>query len=401
MGKKIAFVGNMNNMPYMFSKEMRKKNENVTLYVDAPPDFKLDRPEAYDKTLSYPYPGWIKEIQPTGIKSFHKLRLTNFFYKKLIRELNTYDVIVLNGVWIALASYLDKKVKIYSLCAGYEIDTLSDLRNTDNLVKNALKKSRLLYPFKSLLHFYYKRAIKQYRKGIALSHGINYYPTGISKRGDEIIADVKGDKDYKRLELRGFPTDDFTYSEADINKDKFTILNFTRFYFVDEDHANKRNDIMLEGIGLFLKEINFKENVEILFFDKGDEQSLIKAREIIRRQGYSNLVTWLDEISQDELFNDIVPRCDVVFDQLWAQWIGAGAFVMAMGRPVIANGRPEIFELLTGEVSPVCQATTSEEVCFWLKKLYFDRTEINRIGLESKIYIQKHYSIENTIKFFA
>ncbi len=121
MNKKTAFVGNMNNMPYMFSREMRKKNKDVILYIDAPPDFELDRPEAYDKTLSYPYPDWIKEIQPTGIKNFHKLRLANLFYGKLIEELNKYDVVVLNGIWIALAPYLNQRLKVYSLCAGYEI----------------------------------------------------------------------------------------------------------------------------------------------------------------------------------------------------------------------------------------------------------------------------------------
>ncbi|MBA2735179.1 MAG: hypothetical protein H0U50_00180, partial [Pyrinomonadaceae bacterium] len=310
----------MNNMPYMFSREMRKKNKDVILYIDAPPDFELDRPESYDKTLSYPYPDWIKEIQPTGIKNFHKLRLANLFYGKLIEELNKYDVVVLNGIWIALAPYLNQRLKVYSLCAGYEIDTLTDLLNLENLVKIVLGKNRLLYPFKFLLHFYYKKVITQHREGIARSDGINYYPSGISKRGDEIIAAIKADKNYKRLELRGFPTDDFKYSKVDVNKDKFTILNFTRFFFVDEDHANKRNDIMLEGIGLFLKEINFRENVEILFFDKGDERSLIKAREIIERQGYSKFVTWLGEVSQDELFNDIVPKCDVAFDQLGGQW---------------------------------------------------------------------------------
>ena len=385
----------------MFSREMRKKDKEVILYVDAPPDYELDRPEAYDKTLAYPYPDWIREIPPTGIKHFHKLRLASFFYRKLIKELNTYESVVLNGIWIALAPYLNEKSKVYALCAGYEIDTLSDLSNVNNLVKTALDKKPLLSPFKFLLNFYYKRAVIQYCEGIARSDGINYYPSGISKRGDEIITAIKADKKYKRLELRGFPTGDFKYSKVDINKDKFTILNFTRFFFVDEDHANKRNDTMLEGIGLFLNEINFRENVEILFFDKGDDQSLIKAREIIERQGYTKFVTWLREVSQDELFNEIVPKCDVAFDQLGGQWIGAGAFVMAMGRPLIAEGRPEIFEPLTGEVSPVCQAATPEEVCFWLKKLYFDRTEINRIGLESKNYIQKHYSIENTINFFS
>jgi len=400
MSKKTAFVGNMNNMPYMFSKEMCKQKKDVTLYVDAPPEFKLDRPEAYDKSLSYPFPDWIKEISP-GSVNFHKLRLPKFFFGKFISELNAYDIVVLNGMWIALAPYLDKKVKIYALCAGYDIDTLSDFESTEKIVKGALDKRRLLRPLKFLLGFYYKRAIGQQRRGIERADGINYYPSGISKRGDEIIAEIKGDKKFERLELRGFPVDDFKYSEVDVHKEKFTILNFTRFFFLNNDRENKRNDIMLEGIGLFLKEIDFKENVEILLFEKGDEPSLAKAKEIIERLGYTKFVTWLGEVSQEQLFSEIVPNCDVAFDQLGSQWIGAGAFVMAMGRPVIANGRPEIFEPLTGEKSPVCQAETPEEVCFWLKKLYFDRSEINRIGLESKIYIEKYYSIENTINFFS
>jgi glycosyltransferase involved in cell wall biosynthesis len=401
MSEKTAFVGNMNNMPYMFSKEMRKKKKSdVTLYVDAPPEFKLDRPEAYDKTISYPFPSWIKEIPP-GSANFHKLRLPQIFLGKFIEDLNGYDIVVLNGMWIALAPYLDEKVKIYSLCAGYDIDTLADLQSVEKIVKAALEKKTLLRPFKFLLSAYYKRAIRQQREGIKRSEGINYYPTGISKRGDEIIREIKGGKKYERLELRGFPVEDFPYSEVDVDKENFTILNFTRFFFLNEDRENKRNDIMLEGIGLFLKEIDFNENVEIILFQKGDVPSLAKAKEIVERLGYSKLVTWLGEVSQEQLFNEIVPSCDVAFDQLGSQWIGAGAFVMAMGRPIIANGRPEIFEPLTGEKSPVCQATNSEEVCFWLKKLYFDRKEINRIGLESRTYIEKYYSIENTINFFS
>jgi hypothetical protein len=387
-------------MPYMFSKEMRKKKKDVTLYLDAPPEFKLDRPEAYDKTLVLPFPDWIKEIPPGSI-NFHKLRLPQIFFGKFIKELNTYNIAVLNGMWIALAPHLEKQVKIYALCAGYDIDTLADPESSEKIVKNALERNRLLHPFKFLLGAYYKRAIRQQRKGIERADGINYYPSGISKRGDDIIASIKGDKKYKRLELRGFPVEDFRYSEVDVNKDKFTILNFTRFFFLNNDRENKRNDIMLYGIGLFLKEIGFKQNVEVLFFDKGDKPSLAKAKEIVEELQYSEFVTWLDEVSQEELFAKIVPNCDVVFDQLGSQWIGAGAFVMAMGRPVIANGRPEIFEPLTGEKSPVCQATTPEEVCFWLKKLYFDRNEINRIGRESKIYTEKYYSIEKTINFFC
>ncbi len=62
--------------------------------------------------------------------------------------------------------------------------------------------------------------------------------------------------------------------------------------------------------------------------------------------------------------------------------------------------RPEVFEPLTKEISPVCQATTPEEVCYWLTKLYRDRSEINRIGKLSSEYIEKYYNVKDTVAFF-
>lgn len=387
-------------MPYMFSKEMRNEGADVTLYVDALLEFKLDRPEAYDRSLGYPYPNWIKEIKPGNFGHVLMLRAAKFLCRDLIDELNTYDTVILNGDWIVLAPYLKRDLKIYSLCAGFEVDILADQRNVDGLTASAVGKRPWLAVAKPLLRLYYARAIRQTRAGLARSDGINYYPTGISERGDRILAEIMGHKPYRRLELRGFPGADFPFTEPDLKKDKFSILNFTRFFFRADRHDNKRNDIMLEGIGLFLEAINRRDDVEIILFEKGDDESIAKAKALIDKWNFSKNVTWQAEVSQAELFSKFVPRCDVAFDQLGWQWIGAGAYVMMAGRPLIANGRPEVFEPLTGEVSPVCQATTSEEVCFWLKKLYENRSEIKRIGEESRAYVQKHYSMRETIDFF-
>lgn len=385
----------------MFAREMHKtKGIEVILYLDMPPDYKLDRPEAYDPALSYPYPDWIKEMPKTRLLHFHKLLLPTVFYGKLINKLNTFDTVILVGNWMTLAPYLNKEVTVYSLCAGYEIDNLCDYKNIDAMAQASIKYRRWLLPLKPLLRLFFWIKVTKQRKGVSCSDGINYYPTGISPRGDELIREIMKDRKYRRLDLRGFPVSDFKYSEPQINKNKFTILNFTRFFFLNEQLDNKRNDIMLEGIGLFLKEISFKDDVEIIFFNKGDAKSLEKAKVTINQLDYTEYVKWLDEVSQEELFNKIVPSCDVAFDQLGNQWIGAGAFVMAMGRPLIANGRPDVFTQLTGETSPVCQATTPEEVCFWLKKLYENRDEVKRIGLASRDYIQKHYSLHKTTDFF-
>jgi glycosyltransferase involved in cell wall biosynthesis len=65
---------------------------------------------------------------------------------------------------------------------------------------------------------------------------------------------------------------------------------------------------------------------------------------------------------------------------------------MATGRPVIGNARPEMFEDLFGEPSPICQAQTPEEVCAQLKRLVYDPVERERIGVAGRKYVEKYFN---------
>ena len=171
MGKKIAFVGNMNNMPYMFSSEMHDQGADVTLYVDALPEHGLDRPEAYDTSVGYPYPLWIKEIKYRKFGHFLWLRAPKVFYSGLINELNAYDTVILNGNWIVLAPYLEQHLQIYSLCAGFEVDGYSNPDNLEGFVTSSVNKRPWLRITKPLLRIFFKRVIQQNRAGLGRSDG--------------------------------------------------------------------------------------------------------------------------------------------------------------------------------------------------------------------------------------
>jgi glycosyltransferase involved in cell wall biosynthesis len=74
---------------------------------------------------------------------------------------------------------------------------------------------------------------------------------------------------------------------------------------------------------------------------------------------------------------------------------------MLVGRPVIGNGRPEIFRPIQGEDSPVCQASSEEEVFQWLIRLLPDRELRAEIGRTSREFVIRHFNIEDEAKAFA
>ena len=98
---------------------------------------------------------------------------------------------------------------------------------------------------------------------------------------------------------------------------------------------------------------------------------------------------------------------DICFDQFGSSFVAmSGLEAMATGRPVIANGRPEIFEPFVGAPSPLCQASTPAEVCSQLERLAFCLEELARVGLASRNYVEKNFSpvgaakqILNRLKF--
>lgn len=68
---------------------------------------------------------------------------------------------------------------------------------------------------------------------------------------------------------------------------------------------------------------------------------------------------------------------------------------MASGRIVIANARPEIFEPIIKEKTPVCHATDENEVSYWLEKLVNNKDL--RAQIASRKYVEKHFSTENAV----
>ena len=390
----------MNNLPYYFANELQKRGLDITFVVDVNKENLLDRPESWDNKLANSYPGWIKEmILGEKLKAL-KFTMPLIYLKKYIKLINKYDVIFLNGFWISLAKYIKPEKQVVAIFAGFELDILADYNCVSYLSESFYQSPSFLKKLVPRLvpRIIFKKLIEQQRQGIQKAQVVNYYPTGINPDTDRLLNEIKAGQTFSRLELRGFDCDKFPYCEPTTHNKKFTILNITRFFYLNNRNDNKRNDIMIKGIARFLNNNSVTDaDIEILFFEKGDDIS--EAKILCDQLGLSPFIKWQQQTSAEDL-NRYFALCDVAFDQLGIQWVGAGLFSMLTGRPVIANGRPDIFEKLTNEKSPICQAVSEEEVEMWLTKLYNNRILIKEIGIASRAYVLRHYNIDNTTNYF-
>jgi hypothetical protein len=398
--KKVIFLGNMNNMPYTFAREIKKLGQPVTLLIDVSASYPLDRPESFDDRVTYPYDSWIKETRssklPSRVKML-KMLWPKLFYKKEIKELNSCDIIVLNGEWIKLGAYIAPQKKVIILFAGFDLEVSADYGKLPHFVTSFLNRHKSLFFFKPLIILAYKKLITLQRRGIYRADKVNYYISGINEEGDNLLKEILNGKPAERQEVRGFPVDNFPYISPS-KSPRLRILNFTRFFFKNAERAdNKRNDIMIEGIAKFIKINNLlPENVSILFIEKGAD--LLEAKKLISELKIEDYITWKKPILQKEL-NEIIINSDIVFDQLGQHWLGYGIVAMLYGRAVIANGRLHLYKKAVGEAPPLCHAENASDVCRWLTELYYNREKLIEIGIKSHDYIARYYDIKNNVDF--
>ncbi len=392
---KIGFLGNTNNYPFIIANQMKAMGCEVVLFIDAPPEDFLNRPEQYHASIQYPYPDWI--IEKLSLKNSLYIHFPNIFAKDVLRELNTCDAVILNDYGHRFKNYLHPSIPSISMFSGADLEVMGDY---DNVMKMKLTNSKLKYFPRFFKEIFAKFSVNQLRRGIAGSSLVSYFPEGLIPYGDKILKEIFDNKPFKKFNHIHVITDGYEYFPPPQN-DIFRIFSFTRFMWKTPFPPgrslleNKGNDVMIKGIGLFLKTYN--KPLDIHFIEKG--MHIKETKELIAELGFSNMVTWHNVMPFKELESHI-KKADVVFEQLGTHFISGGLYAMLQGRSVIGNAQPEIFDKLTGESTPVCHATTPEQVCQWLQQLTHNKDLIRVIGKKSRQYVLDHFDIINETKYF-
>ncbi|MEQ1756370.1 MAG: glycosyltransferase [Micropepsaceae bacterium] len=397
---KICFLGNINSMPLIYARELRSLGADVVMYFEADQNEQLHRPEA--RYAEYrQLPDWLRHLN-VGVRSLF-FAFPNVLRSRILRMLNEqqFDGFVLNGLFITLAPYLN--AKRFALLAGADLDVYCD--------PASFRWRKLVGEFgaprglaRSLV---FSRLVHLQRKGLAACAGTNFFAEGINPNGDALLNDILPRSGNFRIQVRGVDTSMLAYVDgSDRTGDDTEFLIPVRMVWKEPLPAglsrieNKKTDEMLKGFAEVRRRTALKPKLFII--EKGPHVS--ETKELLAKLEIADQVTWLREMSQSSLL-EWYRRVDVVFDQLGEHMIGGIALdAMLIGRPVIANARPEIFVPLFGEPSPICHATNATDVAAHIGRLVNSPVVRRKMGLQCREYVTRNFNgtrtAEDMLEFF-
>lgn len=381
---KIGFFGNTNNYPFMLARGMRMMGHDVLFLVDRSEP--LHRPECRYKNISLPYPDWIKQVDELKAKDYV---LSTRGTKRVIELLKSCDAVVLNWWGPCLLPLIGRP--------GIALLTGADLQycaNWETIQRMALEKT-----WKPLFirQYLYKKLIPAQRAGIKSAVAVSYFTKGLIPDGDQLLEEI-GVQDRQRMFFQMTDVDLIEPQPLPHNQ-PLRVFCATRFTWKKpslgcSELDYKGSDIMIRGLARFCQTTGTRLNIR--FVKKG--LHVAESMRLVEEEGLANQVTWLDEMTQKELYKEI-EEADIIFEHFGKGVIGmAGLDAMAMGRPVIGNGRPDIFDEEFGVPTAVCQATTVEEIVKQLERLVADPAERERAAQRARDYVCKFFSPERAAK---
>lgn len=379
---KIGFMGNTNNYPFLLARALLSLGHDVLVIVHRPE--KLHRPEYRYADINHPYPDWILDL-PLEDDQFVKFCQNRTI---AIEQLQKCDFVVLNDLAISLAKEIGRPY--VAMLTGSDLTFYAAPESRRRALSGITSKNPLKWIWGRLI---WNRKRNRQLEGIAQANLVSHFARGILPASDEQL-DRLGITDDGRIFLLMSEVETLFQTPPPTKKERLRTFCATRLSWAgavlpgENPLDRKGSDVMIRGISIYRQRGNPPLDVHLV--KKGEH--VAETVELIESEQLADWVTWHEEMTQLEVWQQY-DQSDVVFEQFGDGFVAmAGLEAMASGRAVIASGRPEIFEPLTGEVSPVCQARTPEEIATHLEQLAHSHDKCVSIGQASREYIRRHFT---------
>jgi glycosyltransferase involved in cell wall biosynthesis len=385
---KIGFYGNANNYPFMLARAMRRAGHEVMFLIVSQAD--LNRPEKRYHDITLPYPSWIEDVS-------HPLRWRTLLpgpkRDLAVARLNSCDFVFLNEEGPSLADRLT--VPYAAISTGSDLQVFANPARITALRTQVTAGPRwvkaiiaALFPERILHHL----LLEPQRTGFRGARFVTHFARGLVPEGDRML-DELGITDQRRVFV--MMTDlELIPLTPPRNSARLRTFCATRLTWKHEKGSDltsidyKGSDTMIRGIGLFWRKTGIPLDIHLVRKGRHVEETV----QLAEQEGISSLITWHNEMTQQDVQRHF-EEADIVFEQFGESFVAmAGLDAMATGRPLIANWRPEIFDVVLGETSPVCHATDAPGVCNHLEKLVADPALRARIGRDGRRFVERHFS---------
>jgi glycosyltransferase involved in cell wall biosynthesis len=386
----IAIFGNTNNYPLLLAQGLRFLGHHVRLVLNRKE--LLHRPEARYPEWTTAYPDWV--VDCSNLSDEDIAFETPAIDQAIYRLTNKIDLVILNDVGPALASYLRLPYAV--------VLTGSDLAYHANFDSLEMRTNMWDPEFKrsSQGRRYLRRMadfVARQRDGILGAEVVCYGQRGLVPSGDRILDGI-GVSDARRLMLHFSNTIDLKAQPLAENAGLIILCGSRVVYRSDHNPALsamdfKGTDVLLKGFALYCHRGG---KGELRLPRKG--QDLQAAVELISELAIAERVRWLNEMPLANFYQEMI-AADVVCDQFGSSYPGMVATdAYALGRAVMAKLRPEIFSQRFPEPLPGFNAETPEQIAGHLMEMEQNRGILADMGHKSRAYAEAFLSPESMAK---
>lgn len=379
----IAIFGNINNYPLRLALALNSYGHNIKLILNSKEA--LHRPE-------FQYPN-LKDNIPKGIEFFDFSYIEEIDYisesqtiNKVINVLNNdTDFVILNDFGPSLYKYILAPYLVF--LTGSDLSYLANFKSIELRTKswsNTFKLSDKGLDQISKIRSY----IKRQREGIYNAKLIYHMEKGLLPKSDILLKQIGVKKDkiifYQMSNLR-----DLDYLEQPQNNILTLIsgarVNFKNRWKHSSESDMKGTNILLKGFSKFIRKGN-KANLRL--FEKG--QDLKEAKDIISKLKIEKNITWIKESSLSQFYKEI-SKADLICDQFANAFPGLVTLdAYAIGRPVLANFRNEVFRNKYIGGLPGFDVKTSDDIYKKLVYITNNPKVLKSKGKESRLFAEKN-----------
>lgn len=357
---KINMYGGALTISYSLAKFLRRKGQDVTLFLDRQASDKSYDPIWEDEDLKSGYPEWIK----TTDAKFSRTILGDKRSIDFARALSDCDILHLHGEAYLWANIINKPFIYQS--HGYDLDQLPfNVRSVKQII----------------LSIFAKRAIRRSYKAIVIPHQRTFLKMlGIAEK--EIYLPFPMDLDkYK-------PTDAKGLRESILSAHNASLIFFhpTRHEWVNNASTNnKGNDKVLRAFAVFTKRSSRK--AVLMLVNKG--RNVAESKKLIDSLGISENILWLEAEPKARLI-ERYSASDIVLDQFTLGNFGQIFLeAMACAKPTFAylKGYEETYP----EVPPAVNVFTVDDIANNLIDLSDNKEKLEGIGQKSRAWVKKYH----------
>lgn len=385
---RIGFIGNMNNMPFILASALRDMGHDVIFLLNEDGD--LCQPYNMFPEFKNTLPDWVIEL---GRWKFRKVLLPIFpDVLKAIKILNSCDVVVLNGLSVSLGAYINKPIIAFLTGSDLLVYATEDWINAE---RNNNTRASIV---KRIRYFIFDRFRKRQSESIQKAIAV-IFPK-VQPESNDFLLLQRMNVLKKQLSIQYMPSRYFQYQPPRMDR-TLKILYGARLNWKKPLPPGmvsldcKGTDVFLKGISLLIKRHSEVE-IEIVLIRKGAH--IKETVKLIEELNIDGLVTWKDEMTQDEFYNECKLN-DIIVDQMDSSVPGM-VTVTAMTLGKIAMTKVPLGDEYRRRFSgAVIDVSSSEDVCRSLYEVY-QREDLRRL-LSSTAYQRalNYFTPEANAKF--